>query len=131
MQEAQAHGQLEAGQALLQPAHTAYLDQRDMLERDAEIVQPDDWGWHAARFAVLPDGDAHQVALLDVYHDALTGDLGGSYLPLGEYASLADAELSSAMPSKRRLSMRLKTHPAGGNSLNNRSMIPQWQSMQS
>jgi len=93
LEEAQTRGQLEAGQPLFAPVGSAYLDQRSELERDAEIVQQSDaWGWHEARFAVLPDEDGHQVALLDVYHDALTGDLAGSYLPMGSHDTLSDAE---------------------------------------
>lgn len=92
MEEAQTRGQLEEGQPLFGPMASALLDERDVLERDAEIVQPDGWGWHEARFAVLPEGETYQVALLDVYRGALTGDLAGSYLPLGEHESLTNAE---------------------------------------
>lgn len=94
MAEAQTRGQLEVGQPIFSPMASALLDQRQELEHDAEIVQPNAWGWHEARFAVLPDGDAnaYQVALLDVYHDALTGDLAGEYLSISQHSTVAEAE---------------------------------------
>ncbi|KAB2893808.1 MAG: hypothetical protein F9K28_07615 [Bacteroidetes bacterium] len=107
-EEAQKYGQLEIGQPLFAAAPTSptfYLDQRAVLERDAEIMEAapavgtEDigWGWQAARFAVLPptqSGGTYQTALLDVYRDALTGDLAGSYLALGQHdtAELAQGQ---------------------------------------
>ncbi|GIK64414.1 MAG: hypothetical protein BroJett018_22080 [Chloroflexota bacterium] len=101
--EAQARGHLSASQPLL-PASpnspTFYLDHRAEMERAAERVidAPSDvgWGWHEACFAVLPPTQSEQVyqtALLDVYRDVLSGDLAGSYLPLGQHNTLAGAQV--------------------------------------
>lgn len=100
--EAQARGHLSADQPLLLASPnspTFYLDHRVEMERAAERVidAPSDvgWGWHEACFAVLPppqSGQVYQTALLDVYRDVLTGDLAGSYLPLGQHNTLAGAQ---------------------------------------
>lgn len=101
--EAQARGHLSADQPLL-PASpnspTFYLDHRSEMERAAERVidAPSNagWGWHEACFAVLPppqSGQLYQTALLDVYRDVLSGDLAGSYLPLGQHNTLTGAQL--------------------------------------
>lgn len=106
MEEAQKYGQLEAGQPLFSTIPTSptfYLDQREILERDAEIMEVAPpmksadvgWGWQDARFAVLPPaqlGGTYQTAILDVYRDALTGDLAGSYLALGQHTELEAAQ---------------------------------------
>ncbi|GIK64301.1 MAG: hypothetical protein BroJett018_20950 [Chloroflexota bacterium] len=104
--EAQTHEYLKAGQPMF-PASPAlptfYLDQQAVLEHDAEIMaavpavkgQDTGWGWHEAQFVVLPPSQleaGYQTALFDVYRDALTGDLAGSYLPLGQYDTAAGAE---------------------------------------
>lgn len=106
VEEAQKYGQLEVGQPLFAAVPTSptfFLDQREVLERDAEIMEaapavdtPDvGWGWQEARFAVLPpiqSGQPYQTALFDVYRDALTGDLAGSYLALGQHDTAAAAQ---------------------------------------
>lgn len=99
-QEALTHSMIEPEQPLFPTSpHSplAYLDQRGELVYQAEIVQAEyspsnAWGWHEARFAVLPDGENHPVALLDVYRDALTGDLAGEYLPLSQHPTSDEAE---------------------------------------
>ncbi|MBZ0310380.1 MAG: hypothetical protein K8I82_30240, partial [Anaerolineae bacterium] len=96
-EEARTHGMIQEHQPLFPTSPyspLAYLDQRDELAYQAEIVQPEPeaWGWHETRFAVLPDGEKHQVALLDVYRDALTGDLAGGYLPLSQHPIASEAE---------------------------------------
>lgn len=105
-EEAQKYGQLEIGQPLFPAVPTSptfYLDQREVLERDAEIMEAAPsvesadvgWGWQEARFAVLPptqSGGTYQTALLDVYRDALTGDLAGSYLALGQHDTVELAQ---------------------------------------
>jgi hypothetical protein len=105
-QEAQKNGQLELGQPLFAAAPTSpifYLDQREVLQQDAEImavapaveIEDTRWGWQEARFAVLPpnqSGQSYQTALFDVYRDALTGDLAGSYLALDQHDTSDDAQ---------------------------------------
>ncbi|MBI5930372.1 MAG: hypothetical protein HY862_13765 [Chloroflexi bacterium] len=99
---AQARGYLSVDQSLFLTSPnspTFYLDHRADMERDAEMVidAPSDmgWGWHEACFAVLPptqSGQVYQTALLDVYRDVLSGDLAGSYLPLGQHDTLSRAQ---------------------------------------
>ncbi len=105
-EEAYKHGQLEVGQSLfaaIPMSPTFYLDQQEILERNAEImevapaaeIEDTGWGWQEARFAVLPpaqSGGTYQTALLDVYRDALTGDLAGSYLALGQHDTVEQAQ---------------------------------------
>ncbi|MCL4876208.1 MAG: hypothetical protein KJ064_06105 [Anaerolineae bacterium] len=105
-EEARKYGQLEVGQPLFAAAPTSptfYLDQREVLQQDAEIMEAapavatedTGWGWQEARFAVLPpiqSGGTYQTALFDVYRDALTGDLAGSYLALGQHDTAAAAQ---------------------------------------
>ncbi len=100
--EAQARGHLSANQPLFPASPNSpifYLDHRAEMERAAEmeIDAPSEvgWGWHETCFAVLPPtqvGQAYQAALLDVYRDVLSGDLAGSYLPLGQHNTLAGAQ---------------------------------------
>jgi len=57
----------------------------------------DGWGWHDATIIavgrVLPDGETEQYSIgaVDLYANAHTGDLGGSYLEIGTFDDLDEA----------------------------------------
>lgn len=57
----------------------------------------DGWGWHDAAIVavgrVLPDGETEQYSIgaVDLYANAHTGDLGGSYLEIGTFDDLDEA----------------------------------------
>jgi hypothetical protein len=57
----------------------------------------DGWGWHDAAIIavgrVLPDGETEQYSIgaVDLYANAHTGDLGGSYLEIGTFDDLDKA----------------------------------------
>lgn len=56
-----------------------------------------DWDWHDAAIIavgrVLPDGETEQYSIgaVDLYSNAQTGDLGGSYLELGTFDDIDEA----------------------------------------
>jgi len=97
-EEAQTRGMRQPDEPLFAAsphAPTTYLDQRAELDREAAIAADAEWGWHETRFAVLPpieERETHQAALLDVYRDALSGDVAGSYLPISEHETATEAE---------------------------------------
>lgn len=50
------------------------------------------WGWHDARLIGVDRGEAaagqrYEVGAIDLYADAATGDLGGSYLPIASFSA--------------------------------------------
>lgn len=63
------------------------------LEDDLSTYHPDaGWHWHDAGLIVFERRDANRseyaVGAVDLYANALTGDLGGSYLELGAFDNL-------------------------------------------
>jgi hypothetical protein len=69
------------------PEHT------EQVESEVQSYQPDvGWHWHDAALIVFERQDRgrseYAVGAVDLYANALTGDLGGSYLELGAFSSL-------------------------------------------
>ncbi len=63
----------------------------------ATFDSDDGWGWHDAALIavgrVLPDGETEQYSIgaVDLYANAHTGDLGGSYLEIGTFDDIDEA----------------------------------------
>jgi hypothetical protein len=69
------------------PEHT------DQMKSEVQSYPPDaGWHWHDAALIVFERRDAgrseYAVGAVDLYANALTGDLGGSYLELGAFSDL-------------------------------------------
>lgn len=74
----------------------------DTLAHDAPASAPSfdpdaGWGWHDAAIIavgrILPDGETEQYSIgaVDLYANAHTGDLGGSYLEIGTFDDIDEA----------------------------------------
>jgi len=72
------------------------------VESDPSAAAPtydtdEGWGWHDAAIIaverVMPDGETEQYSIgaVDLYANAHTGDLGGSYLQMGTFDDLDEA----------------------------------------
>lgn len=68
-----------------------------------ETPEPSDesWSWHDARLIGVDRGEdagagRYEIGAIDLYADADTGDLGGSYLPIAAVAARSSAP---ALPS--------------------------------
>ena len=79
------------------PEDGAYLPDIPPLSQDGlqgfETPEPTDesWSWHDARLIGVDrgeeaEGQRYEVGVIDLYADADTGDLGGSYLPIAAFS---------------------------------------------
>lgn len=79
------------------PEDGAYLPDIPPLNQDGlqgfETPEPTDesWSWHDARLIGVDrgadtEGQRYEVGVIDLYADADTGDLGGSYLPIAAFS---------------------------------------------
>ncbi|MFZ2880717.1 MAG: hypothetical protein WA009_14350 [Phototrophicaceae bacterium] len=81
-----------------EPFNPADLEEVGAPTAAAPTYASDDgWGWHDAAIVavgrVLPDGETEQYSIgaVDLYANAHTGDLGGSYLEIGTFDDIDEA----------------------------------------
>lgn len=71
---------------------------QDGLQGFEEPEPPDEsWSWHDARLIGVDRGEEmaearYEIGAIDLYADADTGDLGGSYIPIASFADMDEAE---------------------------------------
>ncbi|MBN8640020.1 MAG: hypothetical protein J0M07_32210, partial [Anaerolineae bacterium] len=100
----------------------------------------DGWGWHDAAIVavgrVLPDGETEQYSIgaVDLYANAHTGDLGGSYLEIGTFDDIDEAaayyhELNGDIHAQGLLPFQLvdyATERAAERAAERGDQAPQW-----
>jgi hypothetical protein len=106
----------------------------------APTFDPDDgWHWHDGTIIALAHGgpdeaeERYAIGAVDVYANALTGDLGGSYLEIATFDSLdsaADlyADLQADIHERQLLPFQLMTF-AQDKAVEHGQSAPEWRSM--